>query len=149
VAERLDAERLDAGRRVLPASRISDADLMRANAAVTREVRGLLAPTPTPTGDRRLLDRDEASGDDFRGLLAAASGALTDPDRRLPDGRRLDQFAPCAPPRPQAHLHARSPHPPGPIATEPVRYGLFVASEDRLDLYAHALHLQERLLLAS
>lgn len=77
-----------------PASRISDPDLMRANAAVTREVRGLLASTPP--GEHRLLDPGDESGDDVGGLLAAVPGALTDPDRRLPDGQRLHQFAPCA-----------------------------------------------------
>jgi hypothetical protein len=35
------------------------------------------------------------------------------------------------------------------VSTGPVRYGLFVVSEDRLDHYAHALHLQGRLWLVS
>ena len=76
-----------------PACRISDADLIRTNAAVTRGVRGLL--TATPTGERHRLD-GEASGDDFGGPAAAVSGALTDPGRLLPDGRRLHRLAPSA-----------------------------------------------------
>jgi hypothetical protein len=75
-----------------PANRISDADLMRANVAVTREVRTLFVATPA--GEHRVLESDEEHDAAFHAQLAAVSEALTDPDRLLPDGRRLHRLAP-------------------------------------------------------
>jgi hypothetical protein len=75
-----------------PDTRITDADLMRANVAVTREVRSLLVAAPT--GKPRPPEPNAGAAARFRSRLAAVSEALTDPDRRLPDGRRLHRLAP-------------------------------------------------------
>jgi hypothetical protein len=58
--------------------RIDDGEIMRANAATTRLVREILADRAQPQGD----------------LFGQVSRILTDPDRVLPDGRRLTDFAP-------------------------------------------------------
>ncbi|WP_326557129.1 hypothetical protein [Micromonospora sp. NBC_01796] len=58
--------------------RIADGDMMRANAAATRLVRSVL------------VDHSRAQGD----LFSQVSQVLTDPDRVLPDGRRLLDLAP-------------------------------------------------------
>ncbi len=57
--------------------RIGNAEMMRANAATTRVVRAA-------------LDQVNEPGDTFRHVF----GVLADPDRRLPDGRRLAELAP-------------------------------------------------------
>ncbi|WP_131786671.1 hypothetical protein [Protofrankia symbiont of Coriaria ruscifolia] len=72
-------------------SRLDDAEVMRANAAITRLVRDLLAthlPSLSPGGQGTV--RGGSPGEVF----AAIAGALTAPDLRLPDGRRLADVAP-------------------------------------------------------
>lgn len=78
----------------VPHSRISDAELMRANVAVTRVVRSLL--TDDLIGDGRQLGCDRAPGNHWRDVLTAVTARLTDPGRRLPDGRSLRELAPDA-----------------------------------------------------
>jgi hypothetical protein len=58
--------------------RIDDGEIMHANAAATRLVREILTDRAQPQGD----------------LFGQVARILTDPDRLLPDGRRLTDFAP-------------------------------------------------------
>lgn len=67
--------------------RMPNPDMMRANAVMTRRLRDVLelqVPKP-PVG---YLPRAEAER-----MLTSVHAALTDPDRRLPDGRTLLEFA--------------------------------------------------------
>jgi len=69
-----------------PASRISDAEMLRANVATTRLVRGMIG---------RLLDDDAPPGErDAAVVVGGAVRAVVGPDRRLPDGRTLAELAP-------------------------------------------------------
>ncbi|WP_322770279.1 hypothetical protein [Frankia sp. Cr1] len=72
-------------------SRPDDAEMMRANAAITRLARDLMTthlPGLSPGGQETV--RGESPGEVF----AAIAGALTAPDLRLPDGRSLSDVAP-------------------------------------------------------
>jgi len=76
----------------VPQQRISDSELMRASAAVTRAVRDLLVtelpPSPWP--------RDSVGDDgDADRMFADLAGMLSAPVRRLPDGRTLEELAPA------------------------------------------------------
>lgn len=63
-------------------SRISDTEMMRANAATTRVVRGHLPNDVVARLATRPTD-----------ILGAVRDALTDPGRRLPDGRTVSELA--------------------------------------------------------
>lgn len=75
-----------------PQRRISDSELMRASAAVTRAVRDLLVaelpPSPWPR------DGTGAASDADR-VFAEIAGMMSAPARRLPDGRTLADLAPA------------------------------------------------------
>lgn len=76
----------------VPQRRISDSELMRASAAVTRAVRDLLvAELPPPPWPREPAG---AAGDADR-VLADVAAMLSAPGRRLPDGRTLEELAPA------------------------------------------------------
>lgn len=72
--------------------RIGQREMMRANASATRLVRDLLEPRiraeQGPADDGRRPDVDA------RALFEQIGSAVADPDRRLPDGRALSEFAP-------------------------------------------------------
>lgn len=74
-----------------PQRRISDSELMRASAAVTRAVRDLLVaelpPSPWPRGA-------PGAGDDADRVFAHIARLLSEPSRCLPDGRTLADLAP-------------------------------------------------------
>jgi hypothetical protein len=71
----------------VPHRRIMNSEMMRANAATTRQVRDLL--------DRQLLVAATSGArprvDD---MFAAVYRAVADPNRRLPDGRTVAELAP-------------------------------------------------------
>lgn len=76
-----------------PDSRLGDVEMMHANAATTRLARDLLAahlPGSEPAGKTAL----HGAGDVFPAIaFPAIADALTDPDRPMPDGRRLTEIA--------------------------------------------------------
>ncbi len=75
-------------------SRLDDAEMLRANAATTRLVRDLLARhLPGPPTDRQAAVRGGGPGE----MFVVIAAALTDPDRRLPNGQRLAELAPDRP----------------------------------------------------
>jgi hypothetical protein len=99
-----------------PDSRIGDADLMRATVNVTRRVRELLdidrRPYPAsarsrarpPAPDPLMLSPAGPAGD-TASVLDAVDVQLTEPGRRLPDGRQLRELAPT-----REHLAAYGDH---------------------------------------
>ncbi|HEY2762949.1 MAG TPA: hypothetical protein VGJ13_02895 [Pseudonocardiaceae bacterium] len=74
-----------------PDSRIGDSEMMRANAATTRLIRGVLhrhgSAAAPPSLARGLAGRPAE-------IFGEACRVIADPDRRVPDGRRLADLAP-------------------------------------------------------
>lgn len=88
-----------------PDSRITDADLMRATVNVTRRVRELLDAGTTPHPARTRVTETSPAGeactrlharqsDDPTAVFEVIQVMLTAPDRRLPDGRQMQELAP-------------------------------------------------------
>jgi hypothetical protein len=69
----------------VPLRRITDAEMMRTNAAMTRAVRGALNQVVTAPGTRTGGNPDP---------FARVSEVLAEPTRRLPDGRTVADLAP-------------------------------------------------------